>query len=449
MSNEQLLREAFEARMTDNGKWPNAITKGRNGCYLLAQTENAWAEWQACAEALATTGPDMPLSMNQFGRLVELTREHLSDNTFVYKATSKTGDTCHFGVESAAKAWAKGGAVEAIKVREFKLHTSVPTDDHLPDAGKKVETAEPGCERYSVQHEVTQGGHRLFTVTDSKTQCSEDVFPDDNPVLYGLLTELQARAALPSKSAVNQQLTTEPSVWEELPSYLIDHCEGVVITEELLQQAVADLLKQRQAKSTTQEQELPPTVGVSIHAGSESISAAAAPTVKAQEPTMLNGLTEAETEQSASVAGLKIQAQEPAACDGGTCGIGGYCNECPQAQAQELPDERAAFEALAKQHGFSERQIKSWDGEDYTDLNTHIAFRWFRIALSAKPVPEGWKLVPIEPTAEMIDAGNRARVYREHGDLDEPDVLSARTYNTKHAWAAMLYVAIAAQGGEG
>lgn len=74
----------------------------------------------------AVPGVEMPLSMNQFGRLVELTREHLSDNTFVYKATSKTGDTCHFGVESAAKAWAKGGTVEAIKVREFKLHTPPP-----------------------------------------------------------------------------------------------------------------------------------------------------------------------------------------------------------------------------------------------------------------------------------------------------------------------------------
>ena len=74
-----------------------------------------------------TDAPDIPLSMNQFGRLVELTREHLTDNTFVYKATSKAGDTCHFGVESAAKAWAKGGTVEAIKVREFKLHTSALT----------------------------------------------------------------------------------------------------------------------------------------------------------------------------------------------------------------------------------------------------------------------------------------------------------------------------------
>lgn len=57
MSNEPKLREAFEARMTDNGKWPRAVEQGRNGCYLLAQTENAWAEWQACAEALATTEP--------------------------------------------------------------------------------------------------------------------------------------------------------------------------------------------------------------------------------------------------------------------------------------------------------------------------------------------------------------------------------------------------------
>lgn len=57
MSNEQKLREAFEARMTDNGKWPRAVEQGRNGCYLLAQTENAWVEWQACAEALATTEP--------------------------------------------------------------------------------------------------------------------------------------------------------------------------------------------------------------------------------------------------------------------------------------------------------------------------------------------------------------------------------------------------------
>jgi hypothetical protein len=144
MTEKQKLREAFEAYITDNGKWPNAILKAPGGQYLLLRTSVAWQDWKACAEALAlptaeqvddinvaesftSAAPEMPLSMNQFGRLVELTREHLTDNTFVYKATSKAGDTCHFGVESAAKAWAKGGTVEAIKVREFKLHTSSPT----------------------------------------------------------------------------------------------------------------------------------------------------------------------------------------------------------------------------------------------------------------------------------------------------------------------------------
>ena len=66
-------------------------------------------------------------------------------------------------------------------------------------------TAAPVGERYSVKHEITQGGYRLFTVTDSESQCSEDVFPDDNPVLYGLLTELGSRAALSAGDAVDAQ----------------------------------------------------------------------------------------------------------------------------------------------------------------------------------------------------------------------------------------------------
>lgn len=52
MTDTNQLREAFEARMTDDGKWPAAVEKGRGGAYLLAQTENAWTEWEACAEAL-------------------------------------------------------------------------------------------------------------------------------------------------------------------------------------------------------------------------------------------------------------------------------------------------------------------------------------------------------------------------------------------------------------
>ena len=58
MTTEQKLREAFESCMTDNGKWPRAVEQGHNGCYLLSQTENAWAVWQACAEALALPTAD-------------------------------------------------------------------------------------------------------------------------------------------------------------------------------------------------------------------------------------------------------------------------------------------------------------------------------------------------------------------------------------------------------
>ena len=57
---------------------------------------------------------------------------------------------------------------------------------------------------------------------------------------------------------------------------------------------------------------------------------------------------------------------------------------------------------------------------------------------SAPAVPQGWKLVPVEPTEEMVTAGNKSRFYREDGDIAVYSVLSARTYNTKQAWAAML-----------
>ena len=68
MTENQKLREVFEARMTDNGKWPRAVEQGRNGCYLLAQTENAWAEWQACAEALALPTAD---HLPDAGKMIE------------------------------------------------------------------------------------------------------------------------------------------------------------------------------------------------------------------------------------------------------------------------------------------------------------------------------------------------------------------------------------------
>ena len=86
------------------------------------------------------------------------------------------------------------------------LRTSVAWQDWKACAeALALPTAAPVGERYSVKHEITQGGYRLFTVTDSESQCSEDVFPDDNPVLYGLLTELGSRAALSAGDAVDAQ----------------------------------------------------------------------------------------------------------------------------------------------------------------------------------------------------------------------------------------------------
>ena len=43
-------REAFEAWLSDDGKWPAAVERDRHGNYRLAQAANAWPIWQA-AEA--------------------------------------------------------------------------------------------------------------------------------------------------------------------------------------------------------------------------------------------------------------------------------------------------------------------------------------------------------------------------------------------------------------
>jgi len=48
----------------------------------------------------------------------------------VYKATTVYGSICHFGVESAARAWAgTNGTVERIELRDPPVLTVVPADD--------------------------------------------------------------------------------------------------------------------------------------------------------------------------------------------------------------------------------------------------------------------------------------------------------------------------------
>ncbi len=50
----------------------------------------------------------------------------------VYKATSPYGSSCHFGVESTARAWAgTNGTVERIEVREPPVLTVVQKPDEL------------------------------------------------------------------------------------------------------------------------------------------------------------------------------------------------------------------------------------------------------------------------------------------------------------------------------
>lgn len=48
----------------------------------------------------------------------------------VYKATTAYGSSCHFGAESAARAWAgTNGTVERIELRNPPVLTVVPADD--------------------------------------------------------------------------------------------------------------------------------------------------------------------------------------------------------------------------------------------------------------------------------------------------------------------------------
>ena len=73
--------------------------------------------------------------------------------------------------------------------------------------------------------------------------------------------------------------------------------------------------------------------------------------------------------------------------------------------------EREAFEAWAKDEFYSGLASVSdtWDEKRncYTDFAHHMAFNAFKYARAAVQanVPDGWVLVPVEPTDEMVVAG--------------------------------------------
>jgi len=119
MNNEQKLREAFETYITDDGKWPNAILKAPGGQYLLLRTSVAWQDWKACAEALAL-----------------LTVPAISDTWGISRALV------------TLYAYECDGATDKA--------LALITADHIPDAGKMIETAAPVGEREAFEREMSK-----------------------------------------------------------------------------------------------------------------------------------------------------------------------------------------------------------------------------------------------------------------------------------------------------
>lgn len=76
----------------------------------------------------------------------------------------------------------------------------------------------------------------------------------------------------------------------------------------------------------------------------------------------------------------------------------------PQDSAVALEVERAAFEACLK-------SMPEWEPEFEVHRAWVEQFAWFAWQARASQsygtsgVPEGWKLVPVEPTVEMLSAG--------------------------------------------
>lgn len=70
--------------------------------------------------------------------------------------------------------------------------------------------------------------------------------------------------------------------------------------------------------------------------------------------------------------------------------------------------DRAEFEAWAESEGYS---IRRGFGklDDYDFVETRRMWLSWQEARRAPVVPQGWKLVPIEPTMEMVSAGDIGR----------------------------------------
>jgi hypothetical protein len=110
----------------------------------VRQRSGAWTPLYTAQSA--QSGPAMPLSMEQFAGLVGLAREDAREKAVVYKATNHYGETCYFGVESTARAWAKSGAVEEVRLRDLRVVAAPAPDEReqhaaLTDADREQDSA--------------------------------------------------------------------------------------------------------------------------------------------------------------------------------------------------------------------------------------------------------------------------------------------------------------------
>lgn len=69
-----------------------------------------------------------------------------------------------------------------------------------------------------------------------------------------------------------------------------------------------------------------------------------------------------------------------------------------------MDTERADFEAVASDYGECPKAIERDAKGNYLLMHTATGWMWWQAArrAPAAPVPQGWKLVPVEPTKEML-----------------------------------------------
>ena len=144
MTKEEALRLALEALEIDNKEWKLLADSGDAGNWEAEEQGHYQLNEQAIKaikEALETK--DEPMACAECGVggghalycvacaemfLVFLVKKAIEQEPVacVYKATTKKGETAHFGEYSAAKAWAGWGSVEAVPLKTLTLIDKLP-----------------------------------------------------------------------------------------------------------------------------------------------------------------------------------------------------------------------------------------------------------------------------------------------------------------------------------